>query len=126
MFKKDSSFQVLYAKNIEETHKFYKAIGAEIGEVKKEKIVVGIGDYEIHFIQQDTEPWKEYKYVAQEQSRGNGILFYCEVEDIKQAIVKVTMAEGNIKSKIKENWWNGEEFLFEDPNGYKFVLYQMK
>jgi len=125
MFKLNSAFQVLYVKDIIKVEEFYKALGVEIVELEINKVVINLGSYNIHFIKDDTEPWDEYKYIAVNNSRGNGIIFYIEVDELDNIFSKVINAKGIIKSPIKANWWGAKEFLFEDPNGYKYVFYKM-
>jgi predicted enzyme related to lactoylglutathione lyase len=125
MFKAGSSFLVQYVKDVTATHNFYSDIGAVIEKIESDKVIVKLGDFEIHFVQQNTEPWEEYKYIAIDQSRGQGILFYVEVESTAEIRVKVEAAGGKVKTDIKENWWDGKEFLCEDPDGYKLVFYEM-
>lgn len=125
MFKPDSTFHVMYISNVEATKTFYEALGAEIVKVEDDKVVVNLGAYNLHFILDSTEPWEEYKFAAGVAGRGQGILFYIEVEDLEEAYRKVKELQANVRSQIKENWWDGKEFLFEDPDGYKFVFYKM-
>lgn len=125
MVKKESSFLVSYIKDVRQTHDFYKSIGAEIIELKDDKVVLKIGDFEIHFVKDKTEPWDEYKYIANLKNPGNGIIYYIEVNNLEESLKLVSNAGGKIISDIRENWWDGKEFLFEDVNGYKLVFYQM-
>lgn len=124
MIVKDSAFHVLYTDSITKTHDFFQKLGVEIKKVEDDKVVVELGDYDLHFILNTSEPFREYAYVAEKKDYGNGILFYTEVENIEDAFEKVKSAGGNIKSDIKPNHWECREFMFEDPNGYKFVFYQ--
>ncbi len=124
MFIKDSSFHVLYTYNLQATHNFYKSLGTEIKQVEDDKVVVQMGDYSLHFILYSTEPFEEYKYITLKNDYGNGVLFYTEVENLEDAVEKVKQAGGTIKSQIMDNHWGCKEFLFEDPNGYKFSFYK--
>lgn len=123
-FLKNSSFNVLYTKNLELTEKFYKTIGAEIQKVESDKVVVGIGDFDLHFILAQSEPFEEYHFVANSNEYGSGNIFYIEVENLENLFELVENAGGKIKSQIKENHWDCKEFLFEDVNGYKFAAYK--
>jgi len=89
-------------------------------------VVVKLSDYEIHFIDAETEPWDEYKYIAKLPEKGGSIIFYLETTNLQAAFKLVKEAGGLIKSEIKENWWNASEFLFEDKDGYKFVIFSYK
>jgi predicted lactoylglutathione lyase len=120
MFLKNSSFNVLYTEDIQATHDFYKKIGAEIEKIEDDKVVVTLGDFNLHFILANTEPFKEYEYIAKKNDYGNGVLFYIEVEDIEKLF---SFLEDSTKSSIKPNHWQCREFLLEDNNGYKFVFY---
>ncbi len=124
MFIPDTAFNVLYTKDIVRTHTFYKAIGAEIKELEKDKVVVSLGSFELHFIHYLSEPYDEYKYIAQPENYGHGVIFYIETDTIEDLQVLVQKAEGVIKKPISPNHWGCWEFLFEDSNGYKFAAYQ--
>lgn len=123
-FKRNSSFNVLYTKNLEETEQFYKAIRAEIKESAEDKVVVRIGDFDLHFILNSAEPFEAYKYIADSKEYGSGNIFYIESENIEEDFNQIKQAGGIIQSEILDNLWECKEFLFEDPNGYKFAVYQ--
>jgi len=125
MYKPNSTFHVLYISNVETTHNFYKSINAEITQLEEDKVVVQMGGYILHFVLDSSEPWDEYRIATSKEGRGQGILFYIEVENLETAKDLVKDAGAKFHSEIKENWWNGKEFMFEDPDGYKFVVYKM-
>ena len=123
MYTNNSSFNVLYTKDIQRTHDFYKNIGAEIRKFESDKVVVGIGDFDLHIILAETEPHESYKYLADSNNSNSGIIFYVEVEDIEKAYELVKNNGGILKTQIFENHWECSEFLFEDFNGFKFAFY---
>lgn len=125
MYKPDSVFNVLYTSDIVSTYEFYKAIGASITAFENDKVVVKLGDFDLHFILDTQEPFKDYKYIAENKNRGNGLIFYIEVDDIEAHLQLIENVEGKLKSKIFNNMWDAKELLFEDPNGYKIALYQL-
>ncbi len=133
MYKKGSSFNVLYCKDVNVTHYFYKEIGAEVLELSDDKVVVQLGDFEFHFCNENTEPFVEYQYLTNFEKRGQGTLFYVEVNDISQAfsiVSEISYLRDNISThKIitgtKKNHWGGKEFLVEDPDGYKLVFWAL-
>ena len=126
MYKSDSSFNVLYTADVEKTHHFFREIGATIEQFESDKVVVRFGSFDLHFILDSTEPCKAYKYISVPQGYGQGIIFYIETKDIAQAKIIIEKAGGITKTNIFENHWGYLELLFEDPNGYKFALYQEK
>lgn len=124
MFLPEASFQVLYTTDIEKTFTFYKLLGFEVKKHETDKVVIGIDSLDFHFILNTTEPFDAYKYIANNNNYGQGVIFYIGTSDIKEAYKKVGAAKGTIKTEIFQNHWNAKEFLFEDPNGYKFAMYQ--
>lgn len=124
MFKTDPSFHVLYTTDIETTHGFYKKLGAEIKQLEKDKVVVHFGSFDFHFILNSTEPFEAYKYIAEPGEYGQGVIFYIETDDIRAAQDLVSTSGGKIMAPVFKDLWESEEVLFEDPNGYKFALYQ--
>lgn len=123
MFTKDSSFNVLYTKDLQRTHDFYKNIGAEIREFDSSKVVVGIGDFDLHIVLSKTEPHPSFKYLANSDNSNSGVIFYIEVEDIDKAFELVKENGALIKTEVFNNHWGCKEFLFEDCNGVKFAFY---
>lgn len=123
-YQKNSSFNVLYTKDLVKTKEFYSAIQAEIKQLEDDKVVVGIGDFNLHIILADTEPFEEYKYIADSKEYGSGNIFYIETDNIEETFDLVKKAGGKIQSEIKENHWECRELLFEDPNGYKYAVYE--
>jgi uncharacterized glyoxalase superfamily protein PhnB len=124
MFKFDSSFTVLYTHNLAKTYTFYEALGAEIIYTEQDKITVVMGDYELHFVYDDSEPIDEYYEVAKTHDRGGSVIFYVEVENIDEAFRRARSAGAKILADVAERPWELREFLFEDPNGYKIVFYE--
>lgn len=121
-----STFNVLYIKDVNTTHDFYKSIDAEIIKKEDDKVVVHLGEFSLHFILQTTEPFEEYQFATSENNRGMGNLFYIEVDNLEEAYELAKNSTGKVKSEIKDNLWGGKEFLVEDPDGYKVVFYKMK
>lgn len=124
MFKTDSSFNVLYTTNIQKTHDFYQKIGAEIKELETDKVVISLGSFDLHIILNTQEPNDLYRYIAEPKHYGQGVIFYIETDDINKAQEIIENAGGTIKVPIFNNHWGCQELLFEDPNGYKFAVYQ--
>lgn len=124
MFKPNSSFCVLYTTDISKTHHFYQTLGFKIKEIEVDKVVVTFDSQDFHFILNTTEPSDSYKYIAQPGSYGQGVIFYIEAEDLEKAEQLIVSCGGIVKADIFNNHWGCQELLFEDPNGYKFALYQ--
>lgn len=123
-YRTDSSFNVLYTKDLQKTLNFYTTVKANIEKVEEDKIVVKFGDFELHFILNTTEPFDSYRYISNSSEYGSGNIFYIEVEDIESAPKLIIEAGGKITADIFKNKWDCKELLFEDPNGYKFAFYE--
>ncbi len=124
MFKQSPSFHVLYTTDVKKTHDFFVSLGVEIKQLADDKVVVTFGPFELHYILNTTEPFIEYRYIAEPGSYGQGIIFYIESTQIADDQQRVEKAGGVIKAPVFLNNWGYQEVLFEDPNGYKFALYQ--
>jgi predicted enzyme related to lactoylglutathione lyase len=125
MFESISSFMVLYTENVLATKDFYTKIGAEINEFEEDKVVVILADYNLHFVKATSEPFAEYEYVTK-KPYGLGVLLYIGSEDLEDAQTQIKNAGSSKMTEIKENEWDSREFLFEDNNGYKFVVYELE
>lgn len=125
MFKSDSPFIVLYTTDVKMTHDFYYKIGAEITQLEEDKVVVSFAGYDFHFILNTSEPFKSYKYIAEQGKYGQGIIYYIESDDLDKDQDAVKQAGGKIVAPVFENMWGARECLFEDPSGFKFALWQV-
>ena len=123
MFKKKTNFNVLYSHDIKSTARFFQAIEAEISDLEADKVVVNLGDLELHFVTPQSEPFQEYQFVAQ-GNFGGGNIFYVEVDNLEKTFNLIHEIGGRIYSQIQKNHWGCKEFLFQDPNGYNFVAYK--
>ncbi len=121
----NSSFLVYYAQSIERTHQFWLKLGAVIKEKADDKVVVALGGYEIHYIQENTEPFAEYQFATSKQGRGQGALLYLGVTDIDSYYQQINDSEIATRTEVLKNHWGSREFLFPDPDGYLFVAYQV-
>jgi|GEM_PF-3056481 len=124
MFKQTASFNVLYTTDVIKTHDFYQKLGLEIKQFETDKVVVSFGSFDLHFILNTTEPFETYKYIADPSKYGQGVIFYIETDSIQEDQKLVVSLGGTIKAEVFKNHWGYQELLFEDPNGYKFALYQ--
>ena len=123
MFVEKSTFTLLYTNNLENTKSFYTQIGSEIIEDTEGKLVVKLADLELHFILSATEVFENYQYVIKEPY-GQGVLFYIGVDNLQDAKNIIEAAGSPLIFPIQSNHWGSEEFLFEDPNGFKIVIYR--
>lgn len=126
MIKQDSSFNVLYISDVVKTEQFYTTIGAKIIKIESDKVVVKLGDFDLHFILDSTEPWESYRSMTNKVGRGMGNLFYVEVDDLlgMLKLVQQDQSGGRAETEITENWWGANEFRCSDPDGYNIVFYQ--
>ena len=124
MFKQNSTFNVLYTTDVVATHNFYQKLGLEIKQFEADKVVVSFGSFELHFILNTDEPFQAYEYIAKPSQYGQGVIFYIETDSIQEDQKLIASIGGTIKAEIFKNHWEYQELLFEDPNGYKFALYQ--
>lgn len=125
MLVADSGFIVLYTREVEKTEAFYRMMGGEIGEFTREKVVVSFAGYALHFVLDISEPFEEYRYVAETGEFGRGSILYIESDNLEQDWDRVLEAKGTITSEILVNHWGAREFLFEDPSGCVWAVYQM-
>jgi len=126
MFVQGGSFFVLYSLDIVKTHNFWKELDCKILEIEQEKLVVSVCDFELHYIYSESEQVEKYKYITLNKTNyGNGVIFYLQTENLEIAKEKIIKAGGNLKSEIFVNHWGGEELLFEEPSGFKFVAYHI-
>ena len=123
MFTENSSFITLYVKSLELTINFYKLLRLKPIEQDTNKVVFRIGDYELHFVSFNSLSEEDYEYNS-EGSFGIGALLYIGSRNIEKTHSLIIKANPLKVTQIKPNDWESKEFLFEDPNGYKFVVFE--
>jgi predicted enzyme related to lactoylglutathione lyase len=123
MFTDNSSFIVLYTDSLENTREFYDKLKIRLIEEEENKLVYRIGDYELHFILSSSEVFENYKYVSN-NPLGQGILMYIGSSELEKTFDVIQSSKPNNMTPIAANHWESREFLFEDPNGYKFAVYE--
>jgi catechol-2,3-dioxygenase len=123
MFTDNSSFMVLYTNDLENTRKFYDLIKVRLIEEEENKLVYRLGDYELHFILSSSEAIEAYKY-SSKGILGQGALMYVGSSNIVKTRELILKSSPSKVTEIVDNHWESKEFLFEDPNGYKFVVYE--
>lgn len=123
MFTDNSSFTVLYTNDLEKTRNFYDQIKVRLIEEEESKLVYRLGDYELHFILSSSEAIESYRY-SSNGNLGQGILMYVGSSNIVKSRDSIMNARPLNITEIVQNHWESKEFLFEDPNGYKFVVYE--
>lgn len=120
----ESAFIVAYTSDIEKLTTFWEGMQAEIKQKFGDKLVIALAQIEIHYILETLEPFEEYQFATKREGRGQGVLTYFGVEDIKKfhALVK---SFSTFTTEPRKNAWDGIEFLFKDPDGYLFAAYQL-
>jgi len=122
MIKKQDSFVVLYSQNILKTVSFFRNIEATIIEESSEKCVIGFGGFELHYVV--SEPMAPYQFIRNTATSSKGLILYVAVDDISFYRSTILKSEGHVLSEMVETPWNTKEFLFNDPDGYHFVMYK--
>lgn len=121
MFTDNPSFIVLFTLNLEETKQFYLSLKAKIIEEEQNKIVIILGENELHFVNSKGVPDSNYQL---EISAQNSLLIYIGTKNIKKTYTTILKLNPIYITPIKPNDWESKEFMFHDNNGYKFVCYE--
>lgn len=119
-------FIVTYCKDVSLTKDFWEALEAVVVEFDDEKVVVALGSHEIHYVLESEEAFESYQFATGSVGRGRGVLLYVEVADLERLRSRTLEAGSRRVTEIQDNHWGGREVLFEDPDGYCVVAYQMK
>jgi len=121
----DTAFLVYYTKSTELIKAFWDSLKVEANQYTDDKVVVVMGNIEIHYILDTTEPFEEYLFATMPTNRGQGIIHYFSVNDIEKFRTAVEKLKPAQLTEIKNNHWDAKEFLFSDPDGYLFAVYEM-
>jgi predicted enzyme related to lactoylglutathione lyase len=123
MFNPESNFVVLYSRNIELTKNFYQLLPIEIIKDQESRFSFTFAGLELHFVEDSTEEIQEYRYNT-EGRYGQGFAYYLACTEIEQFHQIVLESKPAKQTRIIDNDWGSREFLFEDPSGYKFVIWE--
>ena len=112
--------------NLENSIKFYKAIGFKIEYERPENKFVFLSLGEIQFMLQElTTADDKWDVAPLSYPFGNGINFQLEVENVDKIYNAIRENNYEIAFEIEENWYRqddkllgNKEFLVQDPDGY--------
>ena len=121
-----SPFLVLYTKDVDRLVTYYTQLGVQIKEQADDRCVVEFGGFDLHYILHSTEPMSDYHYVSEMRDPGSGVLLYLESTNIEEDLAKIRGSGGKVVTEPADNAWDCQEALYEDPDGYKFVIWSDK
>ena len=111
--------------NLENSIKFYKAIGFKIEYERPENKFVFLSLGEIQFMLQELTADDKWDVASLSYPFGNGINFQLEVENVDKIYNAIRENNYEIAFEIEENWYRqddkllgNKEFLVQDPDGY--------
>ena len=111
--------------NLQDSLKFYKAIGFKVEYERPENKFVFLSLGEIQFMLQEISKDDKWDVAPLSYPFGNGINFQLEVDDIDKIYKSLVDNNYKIAFDIEENWYRQEdkllgnrEFLVQDPDGY--------
>ena len=111
--------------NLQDSLKFYKAIGFKVEYERPENKFVFLSLGEIQFMLQEISEDDKWDVAPLSYPFGNGINFQLEVDDIDKIYKSLVDNNYKIAYDIEENWYRQEdkllgnrEFLVQDPDGY--------
>ena len=111
--------------NLQDSLKFYKAIGFKVEYERPENKFVFLSLGEIQFMLQEISENDKWDVAPLSYPFGNGINFQLEVEDIDKIYKSLVDNNYKIAYDVEENWYRQEdkllgnrEFLVQDPDGY--------
>ena len=111
--------------NLQDSLKFYNAIGLKVEYERPENKFVFLSLGEIQFMLQEISEDDKWDVAPLSYPFGNGINFQLEVDDIDKIYKSLVDNNYKIAYDIEENWYRQEdkllgnrEFLVQDPDGY--------
>lgn len=111
--------------NLQESLKFYKAIGFKVEYERPENKFVFLSLGEIQFMLQEISEDDKWDVAPLSYPFGNGINFQLEVDDTDKIYKSLVDNNYKIAYDIEENWYRqgdkllgNREFLVQDPDGY--------
>ena len=114
-----------YAKNLDETAKFYETLGFETRKRDAEHITVYSNWFWIDFIAIDREERADFKKEARLRDKGAGIFLYLSVENVDE-FHKDLLSMGLKPASEPQVTRGNREFIIHDPDGYKLVIFKRK
>lgn len=111
--------------NINNSLKFYQAVGFKIEYERPEDKFAFLSLGEIQFMLQEIADDDKWNIAPLTYPFGNGINFQLEIEDVQKVYDDLKNNNYEITFDIEENWYRqdnkllgNKEFLVKDPDGY--------
>jgi catechol 2,3-dioxygenase-like lactoylglutathione lyase family enzyme len=116
-----------YVKNLDETAKFYEALGFEIKKREPDHMTAYSNWFWIDFLASDQNTRaEEYAKGMASGTKGAGVFLYLSADNVDE-FHKYLLANGLQPTSEPQNQpWGNREFMLRDPDGYNLVIFKRK
>ena len=113
-----------YVADIEETAKFYEALGFRMGKQESDSLIVYVNWLGITFRTKDAAGVEEFKSEFDQSPKGTGNFLNMKVVSAGKAYIEAVAAGIKPTSEPQDKPWGSREFVIVDPDGYKLVFFE--
>ncbi len=116
-----------YVENLDETAKFYEALGFDIKKRETDHIMAYSNWFWIDFLAIDKSARaEEYAKGKALETKGAGVFFYLSVDNVDE-FYRDLLANGFQPTNEPQNQpWGNREFMLSDPDGYNLVFFKRR
>lgn len=111
---------LLYVSDLDKTASFYGKLGFEIAKRTENKVVVKLGDFELHCYDQSKVFFKQ----DVDRFKGAGVFIYISADDVDGKYSELMSKGLQPSGKPKDFEWENKEFAIKDPDDYKIIFYK--
>jgi len=123
---KGASGYSYYVSDIDKTAEFYEKLGLQIREKTADRIVIYLNWYRIDLVKPTETDYKEFHDEAASKDKGAGVFLYFSVDDVDATYQEMLDLGLEPTTKPQDQPWGNREFVLQDPDGYKLVIFKRK
>lgn len=123
---KSAAGYACYVKDLDKTLAFYESLGLPAKERTANRAIIYLNWYRIDFLAADTYNPAEVQAELNSDTKGTGVFLYFSVDDVDAAYVEAVKLGLKPACEPHDVAWGNREFIIEDPDGYKLVLFKRK
>lgn len=123
---KSASGLTYHVKNLNKTAKFYETLGFDIRKRESNHITAYSNWFWIDFLAIGKDERTKSEDGIESTDRGAGICLYLSVENVDEFHKYLISQKLKPSTSPEDQPWGNREFLIQDPDGYKLVIFKRK
>ena len=115
-----------YVKNLSKTIKFYETLGFKFRKKEPNHATAYSNWFWIDFLSIEKETRPDYRKEAKLARKGGGVYIYLSVDDVDAFHKFLLSKKLKPSTKPQDTPFGNREFMIQDPDGHRLVIFKRK